>query len=107
MSISGGIIVVENDDVGAPKLCAVARQPFGPLARIGGAVGVAGCWNTEFPEIVGVLLTFNNANDLPCVDCLPNFIYAIENCRIDAFDSPFPAARSIWPFEPKGRFTAG
>lgn len=84
--------------------CHFGREFF---ASDQGHHAIAGSWNTQFPEIIGVLFTFDDTNNAPRFDCFPDLIHSIEDCRIDVLDAFFPAAFVVWLFKPKPQLAIG
>ena len=110
MCITGSIVIVEDDDVSASQLRGVALVPFWRiffLLYTGGTMRVARRGNAKLPEIVRILLAFDDANDPAGIDRFSDFIDAIEDSRVDTFDPLFPAAFPIRLFEPEARLATG
>src|SRR5262245_42419991 len=106
MVATGGVVVVEHDDVGATHLLTVQLQPLRLLAGLASAVCVASCGDADAPEVVGVLLAFDAGDDPTVSNCLFDLVNAVQDLGVDPRRPRLPSAATIRLLQPEPRLPA-
>jgi hypothetical protein len=99
MRVTGQIVVVEHDGIGTKQLCRMRRRPFRLFANLTSPVCVARRRDPEAPQIVGVLLAFNDADRLPAFDRRQDFVDAIQDRGVGTAKFLRPTAFAVWMAE--------
>jgi hypothetical protein len=101
MSCPRGIVVVEDNDVGAAQLLGVFGTPLWFFVWLASAVGVACRRNTYTPQIVGILFALYDGDRVAALDRFTDLWQSIDQPCVGAVRPFDPVAMTVRSTQPK------